>query len=283
MQKPIFFKRITSLLALLVLMILPAIPVGAADLSQPVTQSYGTDGTLQQGMIVRLDPKDTTKVSALTADKAQDMQGIVVAANDAALTLSSDAASRQVYIATYGRYDVLVSDQNGNIKPGDYISISSLNGIGMKADSKQPVVLGKAVEGFNGSSDVVGTANLKDRTGKNVEVSLGRIKVDMAISHNPLLIQAQNSGVTGYLQNVSSDVAGKTVSAARLYLSVVILFLTAIVAGSILYSGVRNSILSIGRNPLAKKSIIRGLLQVIVTSIMIFVIGLFGVYLLLKL
>jgi hypothetical protein len=289
-QKTVFLKRIACLLALVGLMAVPAaqaIAAGAAsantDASQSVTQAYGTDGTLQRGMIVRLDDKDPAKVAALESDQADNMHGVVVEANDAALTLSSNAAARQVYVATYGRYEVLVSDQNGAIKVGDYVSVSALNGVGMKADGKPPVVLGKATQPFNGSSQVVGTATLKDKTGKSVQVSLGRIVVDMSISHNPLKVQAQSSGITGYLQSVSSGVAGKMVAPARLYLSIFILFVTAVISGSILYGGIRSGIVSIGRNPLAKRSITRSLLQVIATSIIIFILGLFGVYLLLKL
>jgi hypothetical protein len=285
MRKLKFLQHTVNLFALLGLMLVPAVPVAAADadISQPVTQAYGTAGALRRGMIVQLDAQDPSKVVPLETANASDMHGVVVEANDAALTLSSDEASRQVYVATYGRYDVLVSDQNGAIKKGSYISISSLNGIGMKADGKPPIVLGKAMEDFSGSSQVIGTASLKDKTGKNVQVSLGMISVDMVITHNPLQVQAQSSGITGYLQNISSGVAGKTVAPARLYLSIFILFVTSLVAGSIMYGGVRSSIVSIGRNPLARKSITRSLAQVIVTSIIIFILGIFGVYLLLKL
>ena len=69
----------------------------------------------------------------------------------------------------------------------------------------------------------------------------------------------------------------------RIYLSIAITGLSIIVAITVLYSGVRNSIISIGRNPLSKKSIFRGLLEIILTAFLILIIGLFAVYLLLKL
>jgi len=62
-----------------------------------------------------------------------------------------------------------------------------------------------------------------------------------------------------------------------------ILIIIAAISGSILYGGVRTTMVSIGRNPLAKASIMRGLAQVVLVSIIIFIIGLIGVYLLLKL
>jgi hypothetical protein len=61
-------------------------------------------------------------------------------------------------------------------------------------------------------------------------------------------------------------------------------FLAAtVVAGSMLYAGVRSSMISIGRNPLSKQSIVKSMVQVIITSFMVFILGIFGVYLLLKL
>jgi hypothetical protein len=59
--------------------------------------------------------------------------------------------------------------------------------------------------------------------------------------------------------------------------------LTAIIAGSILYAGVRTSMIAIGRNPLAKGSVTRNLIQVVVTSVIILIIGIVAVYLILKL
>jgi hypothetical protein len=56
-----------------------------------------------------------------------------------------------------------------------------------------------------------------------------------------------------------------------------------IAAIAVLYSGVRSSVISIGRNPMGRKSIFRALLEIILTSILILIIGLFAVYLLLKL
>jgi hypothetical protein len=47
--------------------------------------------------------------------------------------------------------------------------------------------------------------------------------------------------------------------------------------------GVRNSVISIGRNPNAKKSILRALTGIILTSLLILIVGMFTVYLLLKL
>lgn len=284
------FRNLASLVVLSLLStFMVSVPVVAAASSstssvsnQAVTQGYGTDTPLQLGMIVKLDNSDPTKVDPLTIDTASQMQGVVVAANDASVTLSSDANPGQVFVATYGHYDVLVSNQNGPINPGDYISISSLNGVGMKAEPNESVVIGKATEGFNGTSNLQGNTTVKDQSGHTLQVAFGRVPVDISISHNPLQ-QDINNTLPGFLQKASLFIANKPVSTSRVYISLTILLVSTVIAGSLLYGGVRNGLVAIGRNPLAKKSITRSLLQVIFTSLIVFVLGLFAVYLLLRL
>jgi len=260
------------------------VPAAYADASntQAVTQGYGTDSPLQKGMLVRLKDKDASKVVPLTSDTASQMQGVVVAANDASVTLSSDTNSGQVFVATYGQFDVLVSNQNGPIKTGDYITISSLDGVGMKANNEQSTVLGKAVAGFDGTSNVQGSTAVKDEGGNNITVSFGRIPVNISISHNPLQRSLDNN-VPGFLQKAGQFIANKPVSSSRIYISLVVLLVSTVIAGVILYGAIRNGLVAIGRNPLAKTSITRSLVQVVMTGIIIFIIGLFAVYLLLKL
>ena len=258
-------------------------PISVA--AQAVTHAYITDTPLQRGMIVKLSAKDKNKVEALGDNEAAKMEGIIVAANDSPVTLSSsDLTKQQVFVATTGRYNILVSNQNGVIKPSDYLTISSLRGVAMKADTSQPIVAGKALAGFNGTSDSSGTTTLKDSTGKTKKVSFGIIPVDINISHNPLE-KPKESRVPGvaFLQSGAKALVNKTVDPARLYVSLLILIVVGAISGSILYSGVRSSMVSIGRNPLAKASIVRGLIQVVLVSIIIFIIGVIGVYLILKL
>jgi hypothetical protein len=261
---------------------LVAVPLAAAD-STAVTQQYNSSGNLQEGMIVRLATNDAASVVPLESSRGQQMLGSTVSPNDAALTLSGSDTAHAVFVATSGRYKVLVSDQNGPITANDYISISALDGVGMKATGKQQTVLGRAAESFTGSSNVVGSATLKTADNKKLQVSLGRVSVDIGVGKNPMYVQDQPIGNIGFLRDVSNGVAGKTVSVPRLYLALAILLVSAVMAGSVLYGGVRSGILAIGRNPLAKRTISRSLLQVVLTSVVIFVIGLFAVYLLLKL
>ena len=249
-------------------------------LAQTFTQGYGVEGSVQKGMIVRLKEGDTTKVQAVSKDEMDKMHGVVVDANDAAVTLSGDG--EKVFVATRGRYEILVSTENGQLKEGDLISVSSLKGVGMKAGSVEPQIIGRATEGFDGTSQVVGSAKVKDSNGGEREVKLGRVEAEINIGKNPL-IKSKDPNLPEFLRNASEAIAGKQVDAARVYAGLVVFFITTIVSGSLLYGGIRSGLISMGRNPLSKKLIIRGMLQVLVAGLIIFILGVFAVYLLIKL
>ncbi|HVC36325.1 MAG TPA: hypothetical protein VNE40_02665 [Candidatus Dormibacteraeota bacterium] len=279
-------KKTQKYFAATVLCLLVLLSAGhsvASGSASPVVQSYISNGNLQQGMIVRFLPTNRSEVETTTLDSVSQMIGVIVAPNQAALTLSNtNTNGQQVFVATSGRYLVLVSNQNGAISGGDYISISSLAGIGMKAAGSEGTIIGRAAAGFNGTSGVLGTAKLTDQKNHSVDLELGLIPVDIAVGANPLISQA-NGLVPGPLARAAQLVTDKPVSAERIYLGIVVLLAGTLAATSVLYSGVRNSMLAIGRNPLARSTITRNLIQVILTSLTIFIIGLLGLYLLLKL
>jgi hypothetical protein len=254
------------------------------DITQAVTQSYNAPSSVELGMIVQLNPKDATSVEPLASATIQDMLGVRVNSNDASITLSSQATggTQQIFVATSGRYNVLVSDQNGPILVGSYITISALNGVGMLADQTESVVLGKADGSFNGTSNVQGTTSLKNSQGQTVKVAIGTIPVDLSIIHNPLASK-QTDYVPSFLAKTATTISSKPVSAARIYLGLTILLVSAAVTANVVYSGVRSGMQAIGRNPLSKKSIIRSLVQTVIAGLIIFIVGIFAVYLLLKL
>ncbi len=255
----------------------------AKAVAQNVTQGYETDANLQQGTIVQIKTDDATKVIPLSQDAETNMLGVVVAANDAPVALSNNTTTKQVYVATYGQYDVLVSDQNGAIKAGDTVTVSALDGVGMKADASRQTVLGKAIESFDGHSNVQGTATLTTSSGKKT-VDVGRIAVNINVAHNPAYKPVtQTDGVPKFLASIARVLTNKPVGAVRIYSGLIVFILTILIVGVVLYSGVRNGMTAIGRNPLAKKTITRNLIQVILISVIVALAGLIAVYLLLKL
>lgn len=277
-KKLLPLHRLMAIVALFLLVALSVrSPLGAQT---AFTQGYGADSILQRGMIVRIAKDDSTKVAAMNYDEMPNMHGIVVDANDAPVTLSSEG--QKVFVATGGKYEVLVSDQNGEVKAGDYITVSSISGIGMKALVAESHVVGRALADFNGREGVVSTAEVTDSVGNKRKVNIGRVMTDITVSRNPNY-GPPDSGLPEALRRAAESIAGKQVNTARVYMALIVFGLSTIIAGTLMYGGVRSGIISIGRNPLSKKSIIRGMLQVVISGLIIFILGLFGVYLLLKL
>ncbi len=253
------------------------------DISSGVTHSYNADTGVQTGMLVELNAKDTTSVIPLSQAHIKNMLGIIIPSGNATIVLSpQNVKQQQVLVGTSGEFSVLVSNQNGRIKSGDYITISAIDGVGMRADDGQAIVLGRAGAVFNGTTNVIGSVQLKDTLGHDVAVSLTRIPVEVNITHNPAY-QKNVDYVPGFLAKIAVAVSNKPVSAARIYLSLALLILTMVIVGNMLYSGVRSGMNAVGRNPLSKKSIIRSLIQTVIAGMIIFVIGVLAVYLLLKL
>ncbi len=271
----ISWRRTAALFGLVALIAISAVGHSPA---QAVVKSYEADKSLETGTIVSLTPDSSDKVEPLTIDNLERMYGVVVNQTDVAITLSSP--NQKVFVATTGRFDVLVSDQNGEIKANDYISASNIGGIGMHANIGETLVIGKAVSGFDGKKDVLRKDNATIGRATQ-QVSIGRIPVDIGIIRNPQAIT--KTALPNFLQVISTSVAGKSVSAARVYLAAAVLLISLFVSGSLLYSGGRNSMVALGRNPLSKRPIILGLIQVTITSLTVFTGGLFAVYLLLKL
>jgi hypothetical protein len=272
-------KYLISIMLTLACLAVSAVGRVYAANDQAAVQGYGGSSQLQPGMIVRLSSTNPKDVAALNYQDASKMLGVAVSANEAAITISQPNISQEIYVANSGVYNVLVSDQNGPINVGDYISISSLDGIGMKADSSDPVVLGQAMKNFNGSSNVLSNANLKGSNSTQT-VAIGLIPVNINIINNPLANHTQ--GIPAPINKIVHFVTNKSVSAIRVYLSLMIVLIGATITIATIYSGVKNGIVSLGRNPLAKSMIVKGMLRVIAIGILIFSLSLGGAYLLLR-
>lgn len=246
-------------------------------------QPYGADVRFKVGTVIQADEKESSKVVAATQDKVEKAFGVVVSTNNLPIAISSNASANQVFVATNGRQDVMVTNENGPIAAGDSLAISSLSGTLMKATYKQRILFGKALASFDGKNNTIGTTTLKDTDGQaHKQIGIGVIPVSIEIMKNPET-KSTKANLPERLQRLGQLIAEKPVSPIRIYLSMAIVTITIIIALVLLYAGVRSAIISIGRNPLSKKSILRGLLQVILTSVLVLIIGLFTVYLLLRL
>lgn len=245
-------------------------------------QAYAATKPLQIGSVVQLGQKDSKVVEPATEKNLENMFGVVVDRNQLLTVTSNESLQNETFVTVSGTYNVLVNDQAGTIKAGDYLTMSSVDGIAMKAGTEEKTVLGRAINGFYGSNSL-GTTTLKDTSGNTMKtLKLGSIPVAINIQHNPN-DKTTKSNLPEFLERLGKQIAEKDVSPIRIYLSLGITIVSILAAIAVLYAGVRNSIISIGRNPMSKKSIGKALTMIILTSLLILIIGLFAVYLLLKL
>jgi hypothetical protein len=103
--------------------------VGAAAL---ISQSYSTTENLSLSSLVSLKENSSDEVIAATYANVDNLLGVVVSATSSSLSLTNNLEN-QVQVASSGTLQVLVSDINGSITRGDYITASPISGVGMKA------------------------------------------------------------------------------------------------------------------------------------------------------
>ena len=277
--------HILGLLAWLIFFILIVKNPSFASSSQSqqnTVESYGTSQALRPGILVRLNPNNISDVIPASQSDINKTLGVVISPTASALAIQNNNGSPDTaYVSSDGNYQMIVSDQNGPIKSGDYLTLSSVDGIAMEDNPVEPVTVGVATSSFNGTSGIVGTdkIELSNKTFKTV--SFGIITASVSIAHNPLLA-TESSIVPSFLVNLSTGIVGRTVSPWRIYVALILTLAVCVIVGSMLYAAVRSSLTSIGRNPLSRSSLLRGFIQVIVSAVIIFISGIFLVYLLLK-
>lgn len=264
-----------KLFAGLLLGILMSVSWLGVAVSQNLSEGYSSDTVLQRGMLVATSKDNARKVEPLTGQNLDKLRGVVINKNDSPVTLSND--KEQVFVADSGIQEVIVSGEGGDIREGDYISISSVAGIGTRAGEQQATVIGRAAKAFDKK-----TGSLSNITSDNKTLQISRIPVNIAFAKNPLQ-KAPTANVPEILAKASRGIAKRDVSLPRIYLAFTLLVISSLISGTLLYGAVKGSLISIGRNPLSKGAIIKNLIQVVITSFIIFIIGVFAVYLILRL
>jgi hypothetical protein len=105
-------------------------------------------------MIVSLDSSIQGGVKLAKKETGEKIIGIVSTnpGNVIGSTVDYQSGTSPTAIALSGRIPIKVSLENGEIKAGDRITVSSRAGIGMKA-TKPGYVVGTAITGFNNEDD----------------------------------------------------------------------------------------------------------------------------------
>ena len=254
--------------ALLAVLILP----GVASAITSLSQGFSTAESLAMGSIVSLKTNTTDHVVAASSSNADSILGVVINDGSSLLTLSN-GQENQVQVATSGMVSVLVSDINGEIQQGDSITASPVKGVGMKATSNAKVVgiaQGKPINS-NPSKQTY-----KDSQGKEHPIKLGEVPVLINVSY--YYKQPDKTIIPSAIQNVANALAGKTVNTTPILVSGAIFIITLAVVVSMIYSMIRSSIISVGRNPMSQSAVYRDVIQLSALILVILGVSLTSIY-----
>lgn len=237
--------------------------VGAQGASS-IAQGFITeDANIVPGALVSLKKGVSNVVELATLEKDDQLAGVV--GEDALIELTDGEST--IRVVTTGVTPTLVSNINGEVSVGDKIAASPIAGVGMKA-SESGVIVGTAQANLASVPTNSTTVTDKDGVPQNVQVGTIPVQVDVIFYTG---LSQDSPYIPSFVQSVANDVAGQPVSSVRIISASLLIVLLLVSIAALLYSGVKSSIISIGRNPLSSSSIRRSLFQVGLT-----IIGLLG-------
>lgn len=240
-----------GLLALLYLTSALSSIVSAASLAQ----GYHSSQPVTVGSIVSLTQSGGSEIKTTDLLNEDLMLGIAVDSSNAIVDLQPTGSD--VRVAINGEAPVLVSNENGDINPGDNLIISQVAGVAMKdsSDSNAKRYIGVASEKFNASSPQAKQVTIKDGNNDKT-VRIGLIKAKILLSDRKS--SSKSNPVLSYIQKL----VGKPVGTAQIVGSVAVFITTLVFTALVINGTVKGAFVSIGRNPLSRPSIISNMLRV---------------------
>lgn len=239
-----------------------------------IAQGFQTTETnLTAGALMSLKTGSNNTVELANSDRAERLVGVM----GTNTLVELDSGSDNIQVVTSGVTMALVSDANGVVNAGDKITASPIGGVGMKATSSVQVV---------GTAQVnLGSVTTKPQTvtkadGSQATVNIGQIPIQVNVT---FYVSPDNrvSFLPAFLQDFANSVSGKEVSPVRVIIAALILVLAFISIAVLLYSTVKSSIISIGRNPLSEKAVRKSIFQIGFTVVGILLLTLITIYLIL--
>lgn len=266
-------KHILLLVLLLVLCGVGLTSTNASAITYAVERPTSSGETLPAGTVI---VADGNAVRPAHSDEGQYVFGVVAALPKGSVSPGT------VGVASSGIVSVLVSDIGGTIKSGDRIALSSIDGVGMKSQTSGWMI-GTAQADFATSSYRAVQEQVTANDGKKMTVSIKQIPVLLSVTYyNPDSSGTAGSGIMGSLQNTLGSAVGHSVPTDRVLLALLIFGVAIILLVTLVYSAVKHSLISIGRNPLAHTKITASLVKVLLTAVAVIIITLGIIYLILK-
>ncbi len=258
----------------IVFLLLPAFVSSKVNAASPsISRSYKSYTKISTGSIVSLVKSKTNYVVPANSSNIQQLTGVVVLPSQSLLAVNPSINSVQVAIE--GVVSTLVSNVNGNIKAGQGITVSPFNGVGMKANNGDKII-GTALTSFNNSTNGSTTEKIKGINNKVHTIRVGYTNLDIGIT-----TYNDGNAKTNSLQRFIASTTGHSVSTVRIILGLIIAIVAIISIVTLIYASIYSSIVSIGRNPLAKSNVFKSLLPIILMILVIAALASLAIYLIL--
>lgn len=234
---------------------------------------YSKDPNIKPGHAVSLkfnNTNDVQEIELSTRVNRDKFVGITTTKDASSVAISNNTTN--IYVITSGQAYAIAADINGQIKSGDPVSISPLDGVIMKSDQDEAHVIGIALEDFN--QDNAKKQQVQQSNAPNRDVYINTVKIELGVRTKALASDKSEP----FLLLFGRSLTGKEVSQWQIVSALVILFIVLVVEGSIIYGATHSTIQAIGRNPLATKVVYRQYVRVLITALLILVFGGISIY-----
>lgn len=252
-----------------------AVAPGMVQTVFAISRGYASDdSSLQPGMVVALSEASTAdgpKVKRASQDDGDRIVGVTTTTENDLLTITS--GNGQVYVQLAGEVDAFVSDINGAVKNGDLLTISPILGVLMKAESNSKLILGIALEDFDESAAETKTI---DNSGKSRDIKV--VKTRLNLDRKAVSNQGQGEG-ENTLSQLGRAVTGRhDINEVQVVAALLIFLMVLVAEGAIMYGAVSSSITALGRNPMARKIILKEMSRVVLITFGVLMVGLSAIY-----
>lgn len=245
----------------------------SARAATPISEGYATETKLPVGSIVSLRENTADSVEPSTVSNSDNILGVVINSENSLLAVTNNE-KLEAQVATSGTAPVIVSDINGEVQKGDHITASQIPGVGMKATGNVRIV-GIALNKMTNASK----QSYKDKSGAEHSLNVGQVHLQVGVAY--FFKEPEKTLIPTAVQNVANALAGRQVNALPVLVSAGIFLVTIIVVVSIIYSMIKSSIISIGRNPMSQSAIYRDLIQMSALVLGILSVGMLAIYMVL--
>ena len=244
--------------------------VGSSELAMAASQGFRSTATnIQQGMVLRYGQVNSGEAELQPATRDDATQVVGVATN-----VPKEAAQKNgvVFVETSGAVVALVTDKNGPVVPGDNLTLSDVPGVLTKAVDGQAAIFAIAKQAYDPQRAQV----LQFESGSASVVALN---VDFGPANAGQQVDPASSG----LRQFGEGLAHRDLSEVRLIFAFLLCLAVIVTTSVMMYGAISRALFSIGRNPLAKRTILLVMLRIIGLALVCLSLGLVGVYLVLAL